>query len=164
MNSLDQLAAILDEKRSILEELKLLLKHEQVQISDLNLPSLEGTGQDKERIILQLHVLNNLCREHLSAASSDLQLPTDSSLSPVIEKAKSPERERLKELQSVVTVVAHEVTSLNELNRELLQDSLRVTNRSIEFFNKILGVTETYGHRGEVVEERGGARLLRKEI
>lgn len=163
-NSLDHLAAVLDEKRAVIEELKLLLKNDQEYIVQLDLEGLEANDVSKEKVLAQLHVLNNLCRDRLNAAGAAYRLPPGASLTPLVESVGAPYNQQLHVLQKGIIEAMADVEQLNRLNGELLENSLRMTNRSVEFFNRIFGRNGTYGASGRMTEGAAEGSLLRREI
>ncbi len=162
--SVAELITALGDNHSALEEFRQLLQEEQRCIVDLDLSGLSTNGESKEKILLQLQTLNGICQEHLRRAGMEMGLAADSSLTPLIAKAAPPVRDTLLKLQNSIFDVAGAVNRLNSVNRELLQNSLSMTSRSMEFFLKLLQSTDTYGAGGQMAEGTAQIRLLCQEI
>jgi flagellar biosynthesis/type III secretory pathway chaperone len=162
--SVAELITALGDSRSALEEFHQLLQEEQRCIVDLDLSGLSTNGESKEKILVQLQTLNGICQEQLRRTGMELGLAADCSLTPLITRAASPVRDTLLKLQNNILDVAGSVNRLNSVNRELLQNSISMTGRSMEFFLKLLQSSDTYGASGQMAEGTAQVRILCREI
>ncbi|KAF0219389.1 MAG: hypothetical protein FD174_2088 [Geobacteraceae bacterium] len=163
-NSISELISVLSGKRSTMEELLHLLEEEQRCIVELDLPNLEAQMEKKKRLLVDLETSNNLCRQLVKQAAVELDLPEVASLSPLLPKVASSQRDILKGLQTRLLELGTALDRLLAFNGELLQGSLRTVTRSLEFFGNMFNRSKTYGEAGCMVKGTNDVRLICKEI
>jgi hypothetical protein len=95
---------------------------------------------------------------------TELGLSANTTLSPIIARLHQPEQGALRDAQTRVSAHSQALNGALALNRGLLEDSLKVVDRSVSFFNRLFNPGETYGLAGSLVSRRGGSRFVCKEI
>jgi len=159
-----ELIARLVEKGELLRELRGLLQKEQDCMIALDLEGLEANQQEVSRLMERVAGLSETCKEMISALGSEMGLSGPPALTPIIERMPQPEQGALREAQRRVSADSRELGGALELNRGLLEDSLKAVERSVAFFNRLLNPVDTYGVAGSLVARRGGSRFVCKEI
>jgi hypothetical protein len=162
--SISELLTALTEKVALLKELQVLSQQEQSCLVALDLQSLDENQQKLEEVMDRMERVTNRCRGLISAIAIDLGLSGHTSLSPIISRMKQPEQGALKEAQAQVMAESKALNGVLALNRGLLEESLDVVQRSVEFFNRLFNPGETYGVAGSLVARRGGSRFVCKEV
>jgi hypothetical protein len=159
-----ELIATLAEKGALLREMRLLLQQEQECLVSLDLARLEENQQEIARTMAQMERLSGTCKSMIASIGAEQGLPGDATLSPIIARMAQPEQGALREAQKRVAADSKALSGTVALNRGLLEDSLRVVDRSVNFFNRLFNPVDTYGLAGSMVARRGGSRFVCKEI
>lgn len=163
-NSISELITVLSGKRGTMEELLLLLEEEQRCIVELDMQNLDAQVEKIKRMLVELETSNNLCRQLVKQAAVEFDLPEAASLSPLLPKVESSQRDILKGLQNRLLELGSALDRLLAFNAELLQGSLRTVTRSLEFFGNMFSRSKTYGEAGCMVKGTSDVRLVCKEI
>jgi flagellar biosynthesis/type III secretory pathway chaperone len=163
-NSLDHLAACLSEKEEILEKLVLLLDRERSRIVELDTVGIEEERENKLSLVERLEQAKISCKKSLEEASGELGLPRDATLSVLVGAIDPSRRAGLSESRRKLMELIDALNRSNRCNRDLLYGSLRMVNRSLEFFNNTLDSPKTYSGAGRMVSSVSGGRLVRGEI
>jgi hypothetical protein len=158
------LKSVLLEKQGLLECLSAVIEEENRYVVALDSSALASTSARKEQVFEKIALLNDKCRTVLETTNQELGLPRDSSLSQVVARLKPPERDVLRSLQQKVIVVAKKNEQLLALNKDLLESSLSLMDRSMRLFARLLSNGGTYGEAGRLVETPASARLVCQEI
>ncbi|ACM18999.1 flagellar biogenesis chaperone FlgN [Geotalea daltonii FRC-32] len=161
---IDELIRALREKGALLDEMYQLLEEEQNCIIALDMARLETNQSEVDSAMGRLERLNGNCRNLLAKTGAALGLEDNGSLSPLIARTAGQERLALQGLQTDLTTSTTAVDNLLAMNRNLLQDSLGLVDRSLNFFNSLFNNPTTYGQAGTMRTNNGGARLVCKEI
>ena len=161
--SVTELIAALGEKGAVLNRLGTLLQKEQGFLTSLDLAGLEQNQQEVVEGMDRLARLSEQCKRLMASLAAELGLSDGSSLSPIIARLGHPEQKALREAQSAITASSKALGSALALNRGLLEDSLKVVERSVSFFNRLFNPNDTYGVAGSLVARRGGSRFVCKE-
>lgn len=159
-----QLTAALTEKGTLLAELKGLLQEEQDCLVSLDLPRLEENQQQVVEMMERMVRLSEACKAMIGSISTQMGLTGNTTLSPIIERLAQPEQQQLKKAQAAIAADSSALGGALALNRGLLEDSLKVVDRSVSFFNRLFNPGDTYGVAGSIVTSRGGSRFICKEI
>jgi dsRNA-specific ribonuclease len=159
-----ELISTLTEKGELLNEMRRLLQEEQSCLVSLDLARLEENQQEVACAMERMSQLSESCRSMIAAIGTDLGLPGNATLSPIIARAAQPEQKALKEAQTRIAADSKALQGALALNRGLLEDSLKVVDRSVSFFNRLFNPNDTYGLGGSLVARRGGSRFVCKEI
>lgn len=162
--SVVELIAVLREKRAILKELKDLLQVEQECLVDLDLAALEQNQQEISGAMDRMAQLSRSCRAMISALGTEVGLSGNTTLSPIIARLAQPEQGALREAQADVMADSRALDGALSLNRSLLDDSLKMVDRSATFFNRLFNPGDTYGMAGSLVARPGGSRFVCKEV
>jgi flagellar biosynthesis/type III secretory pathway chaperone len=158
------LKTVLVEKQGLLECLSAVIEEENRYVVELDSSPLASTSARKEQVFEKIARLNEKCRTVLESTNQELGLPRGSSLSQVVGRLKSPERDVLRSLQEKLIVVAKKNEQLLALNKELLESSLSLIDRSMKFFSGLLNSGGTYGMSGRMLDVPSAARLVCKEM
>ena len=159
-----QLITTLSEKGELLREMKGLLQEEQACMIALDLEALECNQQQIGRTMERMAQVSESCKSMIAALGSGLGLSDTATLSPVIERLPPSQQVTLRELQQRVTADSRELSGALTLNRGLIEDSLKVVQHSVNFFNRLFNPVDTYGVAGSLVSRRGGSHFVCKEI
>jgi hypothetical protein len=163
-SSTAQLIDTLSEKGTLLQEMKGLLQQEQACLVALDLAGLEENQQRISDTMDRMAQLSGSCRAQVAALGAEVGLAGDATLSPIIARLSQPDQGALREAQARVAAQSQGLDGALALNRGLLEDSLKVVDRSVSFFNRLFNPGETYGLAGSLVSRRGGSRFVCKEI
>jgi flagellar biosynthesis/type III secretory pathway chaperone len=163
-DSIAALKTVLVEKLALLETLAAVFEEENQCVVELDSSSLASTTARKEQLLEKIALLNRQCRTCLESGSHELGLPGGSSLTQVIGRLKSPERDGLRSLQGKLIAVAKQNEQLLTLNKDLLESSLSLVDRSMRLFARLLGNGGTYGMSGRMQEVPAAARIICKEM
>jgi len=158
-----ELIAALSDKGELLNQLHSLLQEEQNCLTSLDLARLEENQQEMMSAMERLARLSENCKKMMEAIGSELGLAGEVSLSPIIARLAQPEQKALREAQVKISTGSHSLGGALALNRGLLEDSLKVVDRSVNFFNRLFNPGNTYGVAGSIVSSRGGSRFVCKE-
>ncbi|OGU10257.1 MAG: flagellar biosynthesis protein FlgN [Geobacteraceae bacterium GWC2_58_44] len=161
--SITELIAALSDKGELLNQLQGLLQEEQGCLTSLDLARLEENQQEMADAMDRLGRLSESCRKMIESIGSDLGLAGNASLSPIIARLAQPEQKVLREAQARIAADSQALSGALTLNRGLLEDSLKVVDRSVNFFNRLFNPGDTYGGAGSLVARRGGSRFVCKE-
>ena len=162
--SIAQLITALAEKGALLQQLKRLMQQEQACLVSLDLARLEENQQEIARTMELMAQASDTCKTMIAGIAAAQGLPGSATLSPIIARLVGPEQGALKEAQSRVAADAQALNGTLALNRTLLEDSLKLVDRSVNFFNRLFNPVDTYGLAGSLVARRGGSRFVCKEI
>jgi len=162
--SIAELISTLAEKGTQLQEMRRLLQQEQACLVALDLAKLEENQQEIACTMERMAQLSDSCRTMIAAIGSELGLPGDATLTPIISRMAQPEQRALKEAQARIAADSRALGGALTLNRTLLEDSLKMVDRSVSFFNRLFNPGDTYGLAGSIVARRGGSRFVCKEI
>jgi dsRNA-specific ribonuclease len=162
--SIEELISKLAEKGTLLQEMRRLLQQEQSCLVALDLTRLEENQQEIARTMEKMEQLSDTCKAMIAAIGAELGLPGNATLSPIIDRMAQPEKGALKEAQSRIAADSKALGGDLALNRGLLEDSLKVVERSVSFFNRLFSPGDTYGLAGSLVSRRGASHFVCKEI
>jgi len=162
--SIAELIAVLGEKGALLQEMRRLMQREQSCLVALDLGGLEQTQQEIAGTMERMAGLTASCKAMIAAIGAEQGIPGSATLSPIIARMAPPERQALQEAQTRIQADSQDLGGALNLNRGLLEDSLKVVERSVSFFNRLFNPGETYGLAGSLVARRGGSRFVCKEI
>ena len=154
----------LAEQGTLLQEMRRLLEQEQSCMVSLDLARLEENQQEIAGTMERMAQLSDACREMIAAIGAEQGLPGGATLSPIIARLAHPEKGALQEAQARISADSKALSGALTLNRTLLEDSLRMVDRSVSFFNRLFNPGDTYGLAGSIVARRGGSRFVCKEI
>jgi hypothetical protein len=159
-----ELISTLAEKGELLRDMRRLLEQEQACLVSLDMAKLEENQQELARVMGRMAEISDSCRAKISVIGVELGLPENASLSPIIARMSQPEKGALREAQARIAADSQGLNGTLALNRGLLEDSLKVVERSVNFFNRLFNPVETYGLAGSMVSRSGGSRFICKEI
>ncbi len=159
-----ELIATMAEKKDALDCLRVILEEEKELIIGLESEKLQINSSRKLHVFEKITALSSRCRAALDEACREAGVAGGDALSPLINGLKKPEKDQIRALQSEILGAARENERLLALNKGLLENSLRLVDRSLNFFSKFLTSANTYGEAGRIVELPLGARLVCKEI
>jgi hypothetical protein len=162
--SITELIAALSEKGAVLTEMTRLLEEEQACLASLDLARMDENQQQIGTVMERMALLSHSCQTLIGSVGAELGLPANQTLSPIIEKVGQPERGALKSVQRRIAEQSQALNGALTLNRVILEDSLNVVGGSLNFFNRLFNPVDTYGNAGFMVSNRGGSRLVCKEI
>ena len=162
--SVVELIAALCEKGVLIDQLKGLLHEEQECMVSLDLARIEENQQEIVAGMERLTRLSQKCQQTIATIGAGVGLPGSTTLSPIIARLGTQERQALSEAQNTVSTEAESLRGALALHRGLIEDSLNVVGRSISFFNRLFNPGDTYGVAGSLVASRGGSRFVCKEI
>jgi hypothetical protein len=162
--SIAELTASLGAKAALLKELQVLSQQEQSCLVALDLEALDENQQKLEEAMERMERLTERCRGLISSIASELGLPGTATLSPIVSRTGPPQQRALREAQARVIAESKALNDAVALNRGLLEDSLDVVQRSVDFFNRLFNPGDTYGLAGSLVARRGGSRFVCKEV
>lgn len=162
--NITELISKLAEKGTLLQEMRGLLQREQTCLASLDLVSLEENQQAIACTMDRMAQLTDACKAMIAAVGSELGLSGNVTLSPIIARMAQPEQGALREVQTRITADSLALGGALALNRTLLEDSLRMVERSVNFFNRLFSPGDTYGLAGSIVSRRGSSRFVCKEI
>jgi hypothetical protein len=158
------LMAALKEKRNALECMRAILEEENKHIIGLDYEKLRITTSGKQQVIERIAKLNNECVAAIKCAHEELGTPAGSGLSSLTNRLRGPERDMARSLQSAILAAARNNERLIVLNKDLLESSLDLIERSLRFFKKFMTSGNTYGEGGQMLQTPSGPRLVRKEM
>ena len=158
-----ELISKLAEKGALLQDMRRLLQQEQACLVALDLAGLEENQQEIAGTMERMEALSRGCKEMIAALGAELGLPGDATLTPIIARLAQPEQGALRAAQTWITADSKDMGGDLALNRGLLEDSIKVVERSVSFFNRLFNPGDTYGMAG-LVSRRGGSRFVCKEI
>jgi hypothetical protein len=161
---LPQLVTSLNSKLDGMQKLFLLLKDEQKSIIEVDLASLETLESRKRDLLGAMERGNAEYRLLLRDAARELSIEKAESLSPLIQKSPAPFRETLSRLQSSLLETGDSLNKVLDLNRDLLEASLKHVRENMAFFDAIMNRRKTYGDAGTMVMNGSKSRLVCKEI
>jgi len=161
--SVVELIAALSEKGELIKRLKALLQEEQSCLVSLDLARMEENQQEIVAGMERMARLSEQCRAMIAALSAGLGIAGNSTLSPIIERLAPTEQKALREAQAGIAADSRALGGALSLNRGLLEDSLKVVDRSVSFFNRLFNPGDTYGVAGSIVNRRGVSRFVCKE-
>ena len=162
--NITELISTLAEKGKLLQEMRRLLQQEQACLASLDLAGLEENQQVIASTMARMAQLSDGCKAKIAAVGAELGLPGDATLTPIIARMAQPEQGALREAQTRIAADSKELNGTLALNRTLLEDSLKMVDRSVNFFNRLFNPGDTYGLAGSIVARRGGSRFVCKEI
>jgi len=162
--SIAELISTLVEKGALLQEMKRLLQEEQSCLISLDLARLEENQLEIAGAMERMALLSDSCRGMIASLGVQLGFADTTTLSPIIARLGQPEQGALQEAQARIKADSQELGGALALNRGLLEDSLKVVDRSVVFFNRLFNPGDTYGLAGSIVARRGGSRFICKEI
>jgi len=151
-NSVEELINALTEKGSVLQEMLAILEEEQRCIVELDIASLEASGERKVKVIERMQGLNDRCRRFIEQAGVECGVEEPFTLTPLIARLDVPEGERLTDLQSRLLSIHSSMDQLLSVNRGLIEESIHSMDHSLAFFQRILRFADTYGNGGHMVE------------
>ncbi|HOI17028.1 MAG TPA: flagellar protein FlgN [Geobacteraceae bacterium] len=163
-NGIDLLAARLSVKQELLEKLVLLLDREREMIVQLNAAGIEEERGNKLVLIERLGRAKLDCKKALEDAVREVGLPHDATLSTLAATVPPRPGATLSATRKRLVELIDALNRSNRLNRDLLYGSLRMVNRSLEFYNNSLGGARTYSGAGRMVPGVAGGRLVSGEI
>lgn len=159
-----ELIAALAEKDQLIADLLQVLEEERKCIVAMDMTVLEQVDDRKRQLLVQLETTNNRFRQLMRQLGGELNLPEGVTLSAVLPKVDAAPRSDLKRLQAKIVQQGATLEAALAFNRELLQGSLRMINRSLDFFGRMFKRTNTYGQAGSMVTTAADMRLVCKEI
>lgn len=158
------LAARLSVKQELLEKLVLLLDREREMIVQLNAAGIEEERGNKLALIERLGLAKADCGKALEDVLLEVGLPRDATLSSLAAAVEPQRGADLSAIRARLVELIDALNRSNRLNRDLLYGSLRMVNRSLEFYNSSLGGARTYSGAGRMVQGVAGGRLVSGEI
>jgi hypothetical protein len=162
--SIADLISTLAEKGELLREMRRLLQEEQSCLVGLDLERLDENQQEIACVMERMARITETCKSMIAAVAAELGLPAGATLSPIIARMGQPEQDALRAAQNRIAADSQGLHGALTLNRGLLEDSLKVVERSVSFFNRLFNPGDTYGLAGSLVARRGGSRFVCKEI
>lgn len=159
-----ELIAALCEKGVLMDQLQGLLREEQECMSSLDLARMEENQQEIAAGMQRMARLSTRCQEMIAAIGTELGIPGNKTLTPIIEKLAEPEKLALKDAQQSILSNAQAFNGALALHQRLIEDSLNLVGRSVNFFNRLFNPGNTYGMAGALVSGRGSSGFVSKEI
>jgi FlgN protein len=163
-SSIVDLIALLKENEKILSEMSVALTEEQRCIVDLDLERLAENGGWKEEISTRLIKVREECRAVMQQAGGELGLEEIPTLSVLIAAAATAEQVKLRPLQQRLVRVSQALERQHDINRRMLENSIKMIKRSMALFGKLLCGCDTYGAQGQINSSGMSGSFLRQEI
>ena len=158
------LISVLSEKETLIGSLVLLLEEERKTVVEMDMANLEQVDDRKRQLLVQLEDSNNRFRQIMRRVAGEMNLSEGANLSSLLPQIDPPSRSELKRLQAKVLQLGGKLETALGYNRDLLQGSLCMVNRSLDFFGRIFKRSNTYGQAGSMVSSPADLRLVCKEI
>ncbi len=158
------LMAALKEKRNALDCMRDILEEENKHIIGLDYEKLRITTSGKQQVIERIAKLNKECVAAIKGAHEELGTPSNGGFTAIINRLREPERNMVRSLQSAIFASARNNERLIGLNKDLLESSLDLIERSLGFFKRFMTSGNTYGEAGRMLQTSSGPRLVRKEM
>lgn len=159
-----ELISALAEKENLTGSLLQLLEEERKSIVAMDMTVLEQVDDQKRQLLVQLENANNRFRQIMRQLAGELNVPEGATLSSLLPKMDSAPRSDVTRLQAKILEQGASLETALAFNGELLQGSLRMINRSLDFFGRMFKRTNTYGQAGSMVTSPADMRLVCKEI
>jgi flagellar biosynthesis/type III secretory pathway chaperone len=163
-NSVTLLITALNEKLDLLERLRNVLDEERRAVVAIDLPLLEETSREKERLSAEVARHEVRFRETVAGVAAETATPPGTKLPAMLERFQEDERQEAVPLVDTLLNLAEGVERRTRMNAELLNDSLGVVNNSLSFFERVFARFDTYNGSGKVGNGRSRARLVCREI
>ncbi len=159
-----ELVEALREKGCSLECLQAILEEENELIARLDSEGLSINSSKKLQVFERISNLNEKCRAALENAYREVGIPGKSTLSPLLPGLKQPEREIVQTLQKTVIRTAQKTEQLLKMNKDLLENSLKFIESSMNFFKRFFNKSDTYGNSGRMLATPPAPRIVCKEM
>lgn len=163
-NSVNLLIQALGEKLELLERLRNVLDEERRAVVAIDLPLLEETSREKERLSVEVARHDVRFRETVAVVAEETATPRETKLRFLVERFQDDERLEVSPLVDNLLTLAEGVERRTRMNADLLKDSLGVINNSMSFFERIFARFDTYNDNGMVKKGGARARLVCREI
>ena len=163
-NSVSLLIQGLTEKLELLERLRNVLDEERRAVVAIDLPLLEETSREKERLSAEVARHEARFRETVAGVAAENDMPQGAKLPVLLERFQDDERQQASPLVESLLSLAEGVERRTRMNADLLKDSLGVVNNSLSFFERIFARFDTYNDSGKVGKGGARARLVCREI
>jgi flagellar biosynthesis/type III secretory pathway chaperone len=163
-NSVTLLIQALNEKLELMERLRNVLDEERRAVVAIDLPLLEETSREKERLSAEVARHETRFRETVAGVAAETATPQGTKLPVMLERFQDDEREEASPLVESLLNLAEGVERRTRMNADLLKDSLGLVNNSISFFERVFARFDTYNDTGKVGKGGTRARLVCREI
>jgi len=163
-NSLTDLLSVLAEKVNALESMQFFLEEEERCITEHKPMQLEENTRRIEGIMTRLNAVDDRLRTILFRVGDDLGLHEAGTLSSLFPRVNPEIRVQLRKSQEKCLSAANEIKRRLAINEGLIKHSLRVIDRSMSLFIKVLGGIETYGPTGHILKGKAASGILFREI
>jgi flagellar biosynthesis/type III secretory pathway chaperone len=146
--SLTDLSSVLWRSRELLELLLFKLEEEQLILAAGRSRWLAHATREVEVILEQMRQTEVARAAFSQAASVELGLSPESSLSELADAAPMPWSDLLHQHRKAFLTLTSEITGMAEMNRDLLTAGQRAARETLLF---VAGNVETYGPQGKTV-------------
>jgi hypothetical protein len=151
-----ELAIYQELKEAILCEKKILIK-----------PSLEEINQSnarKENIILKSRMLGESRTNILKKIARNFDMDIKKiKMNQLISYAAAEQRKEIEDIKNELAVIAEEINSINEANKELINVSLNCVKSSVDFISSMMSSDAVYMKNGKIKTQQINGKYLRTE-
>jgi hypothetical protein len=158
---LADLSSILWREREMLELLLFKLEEEQLILANNRSRWLAHATREVELVIDQIRRTEILRAVEVEVLGNQLGLGINASLTELADASAAPWGDLLREHRRAFLTLAAEISTLAEVNRELLTAGQRAVR---ETMLAVVGSVQTYGRRGETVDAPPRVRLLDEAV
>lgn len=147
-----------------LEELQQLLQDEQQAVATLDTAKMEVLNQQKEQAQERQRKIIDTGRQTISVLAREYGLPSETTLSRLIERIETQQKAELLVLQKEAAERANRVRVLAHENKGMLERFLGAVDESLGFLLRVLNTSNQYGASGAYVARRqSGAVMVNRE-
>lgn len=165
MNQLwERLDAVLTEMLELYRALLALSKQKREMLVKVQVQDIESITKSEEALILQVGKLEGLREQVVTDISKTSQLPLESlnlvKIRDLVDEAKA---NRFVWLDKEFDDVLHELTQLNKLNTDLIQQSLGFINYNLNLLTQSQ-VGPTYAAKGQSAQNAPARGLVDRKV
>ena len=163
-NSLTDLISVFSEKLQVLESIQYFLEEEERCIIEHKPKRLEENTRQTEELMTRLNAVNDRFGVLFCQARDELGLHEAGTLSALFPRVNPEIRVQLRALQKKCFSTAAAIKHHLAINEGLIKQSLRVIDRSMSLFIRVMGGCETYGPTGRILKGNAANGILFREI
>lgn len=155
-NNIDKLLNILNAELVIYMDVLQLSKKKTDILIEGKVSELENIVKLEQTYVLNVGRLENEREKLIKEIANSSDLDAEKlNISDLVKKVDSTRVEKLTNIQSKITNVIDEIKNLNEMNSQLIKNSLEYINFSINLFSEASTTGENnYGNKGEIHDSK----------
>lgn len=151
---------VLSTQLVLLKELLALLEQETIELTNINIPSMEAINQKKVEVTANIEAQSAVLRQTLAEYAAIHRLSSEITLGTVVTMLAGKD---ILQLHADLKKVAQRVQEVAVMNREIAERFAETASTSLNLLTKLINQSNMYGASGGYQQRPTGSVMINRE-